>query len=179
MFSLGAFLDVHSFTTIPSAISTQPTAFSLIHFPNPMFQHSAPTSISELPSQAGVPMADSQGSFGMCGTQARRALMGEGDFSPREEWGTSDEGSSSCPQRLKKLLVGEMGYNDGSAPCMPLNDALLLWYLRFFLQIFPAVELLTPVPSDSLFTANSCLLSGSTLQTPLSSTQTPFTTGDS
>ena len=37
---------------------------------------------------------------------------------------------------------------------------------------------LTRVPSDCLFTANSCPLPGSTFQTPLSSTQPPSATGD-
>ena len=91
------------------------------------------------------------------------------------------EGSpSQCQWMPKKPAGGGRGYNGGCAPCTPLNkDALLLWCPWLFLQTFPFVELLTPVPSGCLFTANSCPLPGSALQTPLSSTQPPFTTGDS
>ena len=71
-------------------------------------------------------------------------------------------------------------WRKGSTLCVPLNnDTLLLWYLRLFPQTFLVVKLLTPVPSGCLFTANSCPLPGFALQTPLSSSQLPFTTDDS
>ena len=63
--------------------------------------------------------------------------------------------------------------------CTPLNNgALFLRWSGLLLQTFLVVELLSPIPSVCLFTANSCPLPGSTLQAPLSSTQPPSTPGD-
>ena len=116
----------------------------------------------------------------MGSTQGPGAHMGRGDPGLRDERARSDGSPSQCPWRLKKLVGGERGYNGSSAPCTPLeNDTFLLWCPRFFLQTFPVVQLLTLVPSGYLFTANSCPLPGSVLQTPISSTQPPFATGDS
>ena len=53
-----------------------------------------------------------------------------------------------------------------ATPGEPLNnDALPLWCPRLLPQTFLIAELLTPVPSGCLFTASSCPLPGSTLQT--------------
>ena len=83
----------------------------------------------------------------------------------------SDGSPSQCPWRPKKPVGGEKGCIGGPAPCTPLNnDALLLLCPGLFLQTFPVVELLIPVPSGCLFTAKSCPLPGSALQTPFSST---------
>ena len=69
---------------------------------------------------------------------------------------------------------GEGGCNVGPTSCAPLsNDTLLLWCPRLPLQTFLVVELLTPSPSG-FFTANSCPLPGSSLQTSLSSTLPPL-----
>ena len=111
------------------------------------------------------------GSAQVPGAHGRRRLQ------PRGRQALSDGSPSQCPP---KLVGGERDYNGGSTPFVPLsNGILLLWCPRLFLQTLPIVELLTPVPSGCLFTANSCSLPGSMLQTPLSSTQPPFATGDS
>ena len=173
--SLGAFLAVHPLIPIPSTISMLPKSFLS---PDPFSQPHA-SALSPCQHQAGVPRADSQGGFGIVGTQAPRAFVGRGDPGLRGEWAHSDGSSSQC-WRPRKLVVGERSYNGGSTPCAPLNnDALLLSYLRFFPQTFPVVELLTPVLSGCLFTANNYLLPGSAFQTSLSNTQPPFTTGNS
>ena len=58
-------------------------------------------------------------------------------------------------------------------PC-PLHTTQQ-WHLASMVSLassanFPVVELLTPIPSGCLFTANSCPFPGPTLQTPCSST---------
>ena len=65
-------------------------------------------------------------------------------------------------------LMGKEGSCHGSpTPCTPLNnDALPLWYPGLFPKAFPVEELFIPLPSGCLFTANSCLLLGSTFQHP-------------
>ena len=96
-------------------------------------------------------------------------------------WGEGEPGQVGAPhsRRSLKPVGGEKGCNGGPIPCAPLNnDALLLWCPRLPLQTFVVVELLTPVPSGCLCTANSCPLPGSMFQTPLYSTQPPSTTGD-
>ena len=76
-------------------------------------------------------------------------------------------------------MGGEGGCNGGPVPCMSLtNGTLFLWWPSLLPQNFPVVELLSPVTSGCLFTANSCPLPWSTLQLPLSSTQLPSATGD-
>ena len=85
---------------------------------------------------------------------------------------------SQCPQRSKPV-EGDGNYNCSPAPCSPLiSDALLLWCPGHFLQTFLVVELFALIPSGCLFTANSCSLSGSALQTPLFSTNPHSTTRD-
>lgn len=62
--------------------------------------------------------------------------------------------------------------------------APLLWAIQHpvamvaqaFPQTFPVVEFLTLIPSGCLFTASSCPLTGSALQTLHSSTQPPLCT---
>ena len=114
----------------------------------------------------------------MGSTQVPGAYTGGGDPGRRGGWAHSGGSPSQCPQRLKKLTGGEGGYNGGSAPCTSLDNDTLLWCLRLFPQTFPVVSSLAPVHSCCLFTAKSCPLPGSVLQNPLSSTQLPFTTGD-
>ena len=57
------------------------------------------------------------------------------------------------------------------------NGAWLPRYPGLFLQTSTLAELLAPVPSGSLFTANSWSFPRPMLQSPLSSTQPPPTTG--
>ena len=111
-------------------------------------------------------------------TQEPRAYAGGGDFGLRGGRACSNGCPSQC-QWKQKPEGGEGVCNGSLAPYVPLNnDALLLWCSRLFLQTFPLVELLTSVPLGCLFTANSCPLPGSTLQTLFSSTQPPSATGD-
>ena len=78
---------------------------------------------------------------------------------------------SQCLQR-QWLACGGSG---SPAPCAQFNSgALLLWCPGLLPQTFPAVELLTPVPSGCLFIANSCPLPGSMLQNPLSRPSPPL-----
>ena len=92
----------------------------------------------------------------------------------------SGRSPSQCLRKPEKPAGGERGCNGGPAPCASLdNDALLLWCPGLFLQIFPGVSSLLLSLQGCLFTANSCPLPRSTLQTPFSSPRPPSTTGDS
>ena len=115
----------------------------------------------------------------MGGAQAPRAYAGRGNRGPSCGQAHSGGSPSQCPQRPKKLVGREGGYDGGSTPCMPLDSDTLLWCLRLFPQTFLIVVPLAPVSSGCLFTAKSCTLPGSALETTLSSTQLPFATGDS
>ena len=57
-------------------------------------------------------------------------------------------------------------------------NTLFLWRPRLFPQTFLLVELLTPVPSGTVPSGNSCSLPGSVLPTSLFSNQSTSTTGD-
>lgn len=92
-------------------------------------------------------------------------LANRGDPHLTRKWTCSGGSPSQCPWRPKKPAVGERGYNVGFSSCTPLNNDIAFRYLRLFLQMFPVVELLTPVSSGCLFTIKSCLLPGSLFQT--------------
>ena len=126
-----------------------------------------------------MPRADSQGGFGVGGTQGPGANAGGGDPGPRGRWAPSGGSTSQCPQRQKKLGGGEGVYKGSSAPCTMLDYDVLLWCLKLFPQTFPVVVPIASAPSGCLFIAKSCPLPGSALQTTLSSTQLLFATGDS
>ena len=149
-----------------------------ICFLNPTLYHSAPTCVGRFSSQAGMPRADSWGGCRMGGAQDPGAAMGRGGFGLRDRQGCSDGHPSQCPNRSKPV-EGDESYSCSPTPCAPLiSVALLLWYPGLCLQTFLVMELFTLIPSGCFFTANSCPLSGSALQTPLFSTSPHSATRD-
>ena len=65
----------------------------------------------------------------------------------------------------------EKAYDSGPVFCAPLNSgAFLLWWPELPSPAFPVAELLIPIPSDCLLTANSSPFPRSAHQTPRSST---------
>ena len=92
-----------------------------------------PASIVRFPSQAGALRADSQGGFGMGGTQDARAYVGGGGFGLWGGQACSNEYPSQCLQRLKKPVGGERSCNGGPTTCAPLNNNTLFYgVLGFF-----------------------------------------------
>lgn len=78
-------------------------------------------------------------------------------------------GTSQQPGHRGRASGRGWSYICRPTPVQPLiTEALLLWWCPgLFLQTFLVVELFTLIPQAIFFTANSCPLSGSALQTPL------------
>ena len=117
-----------------------------------------------------MPRADSQGGFGMGGA-------GKDDPGTRGRRACSGGSPSQCPQRQKKRMG--KGFIMAAPPLACHATMTPCYGVRLFPHTFPVVMPFAPAPSGCFFTAKSCPLPGSALQTPLSSTRLPFTTGDS
>ena len=147
--------------------------------PTPCFNTQPLPALADSHPRQGCPGLIPKEALGCVALRPPESMQVGGDPSLRGRRAHSNRSPFQCPQRLKNPEGGERACNGSSAPSTPLNnDALFLWCPGLFPQSFPVVELLTPVPSGCLFTANWSPLPGSTLQTPLSSTQPPFTTGN-